>query len=57
MNDIKIYTLKEVEDILKVSQRTLYNYIKHDKLRASKVGNQWRVRHEDLQEFIDKGTN
>lgn len=55
--DIKIYTLKEVEDILKVTQRTLYNYIKEGKLKASKVGREWRVRHQDLEDFISKGTD
>lgn len=57
MAEIKIYTLKEVEDILKVTQRTLYRYIKEGKLQAVKVGKGWRVSHEALQAFISKGTN
>ena len=56
-NELKIYSLKEVEEILQVTQRTLYNYIKEGKLKATKIGKYWRVGHEDLKEFIEKGTN
>lgn len=56
MTEIKLYTLKEVEDILKVTQRTLYRYIKEGNLHAVKVGREWRVTHEALQAFISKGT-
>jgi len=53
MGEIKIYTLKEVEEILKVTQRTLYNYIKTGKLKAVKTGKSWRVTHESLQRFLE----
>lgn len=56
MNDIKVYTLKEVEAILKVTQRTLYNYIKGGQLKAVKMGRQWRVTEDSLKEFLEKGT-
>lgn len=52
MAEIKLYTLKEVEAILKVTQRTLYNYIKSGKLKAIKLGKEWRVREEDLNDFL-----
>lgn len=57
MEEIRVYTLNEVRDILKVTQRTIYNYIKGGKLKAVKIGKYWRVSHEDLQEFVKKGTN
>ena len=52
MQVIKVYTLGEVQDILKVTQRTVYNYIKGGKLKAVKMGKYWRVRHEDLDAFL-----
>ena len=52
MQEIKVYTLREVEDILKVTQRTVYNYINSGKLKAVKMGKYWRVRHEDLDAFL-----
>jgi putative molybdopterin biosynthesis protein len=55
--ELKVYTLDEVQAIVKVTQRTLYNYIKAGTLKATKIGKYWRVRHNDLQEFLEKGTN
>lgn len=57
MEEIKIYTLEEVRNILQLTQRTIYNYIKGGKLKASKIGKYWRVQHKDLQAFIEHGTN
>ena len=39
MADIKrVYTLDEVADIMQVTKRTLYNYIKAGTLHAVKMG-------------------
>lgn len=57
MNDIRVYTLDEVAEILQLTKRTLYNYIKADKLKAVKVGKYWRISSENLQEFINTGTS
>ena len=56
MSEIKIYTLEEVMDILHVTQRTMYRYIKTGKLKAVKIGKYWRVSPEALQDFIKNGT-
>ena len=56
MTEIKVYTLDEVADILKVTKRTLYNYVKAGKLPAVKMGKYWRVSEESLQSFISTGT-
>lgn len=53
---IKVYTLEEVMDILKVSRRTIYNYIKADQLKAIKVGREWRVTEKALAAFLETGT-
>lgn len=51
--EIKLYGLKEVGEILGVSVRTLYRYIDNGELKAKKIGNKWRVTHEDLKAYID----
>jgi excisionase family DNA binding protein len=56
MDDFKLYTVEEITEILKVTQRTLYNYIKSGSLKAVKIGKYWRVKHTDLQDFLEKGT-
>lgn len=57
MAEIKrVYTLDEVADIMQVTKRTLYNYIKAGTLHAVKMGKYWRVSEESLQDFISNGT-
>ena len=53
----KLYTLQEVADYLKVSRQTIYNYVTAKKLRASKIGKEYRVTESDLQDFLKKGRN
>lgn len=57
MEGFKLYTIDEIAEILKVTQRTVYNYIKSGSLKAIKIGKYWRVRHEDLALFLETGTN
>lgn len=57
MSEIKLYTLQEVADILKVSRQTIYNYVTAKKLKATKYGKEYRVTEENLKEFIEKGRN
>lgn len=56
MADLKVYTLEEIEAMLHVTRRTLYNWIKDGKLKAFKVGKEWRVTEEALQDFFTTGT-
>lgn len=54
--DIEVYTLKEIEDLLHVTRRTLYNWIKGGKLKAFRIGKEWRVTREALEAFLETGT-
>lgn len=56
MKDIEVYTLEEVQTLLQVTRRTLYNWIKGGKLKAFRAGRQWRVTKEALAEFTQNGT-
>ena len=56
MGELKVYTLEEVCDILKVTKRTMYNYIKAGKLKAVKMGKYWRVTEENLRAFVEAGS-
>lgn len=56
MTNLKTYTPEEVADILKVTRRTVYNYIKKGSLKAVKMGKYLRVSEANLQDFIDHGT-
>lgn len=52
----QIYTIPEICEILGVKPRTVYKYIREDKLNAFKVGNHWRITDEALQDFLKRGT-
>lgn len=54
--DIEVYTLKEIEELLQVTRRTLYNWIKGGKLKAFRIGKEWRVTKEALEAFTQTGT-
>lgn len=56
MDEIKLYTTKEVQDILKVTQRTMYRYIKAGKLKAIKLGKTYRISQEALEAFLAERT-
>ena len=55
--EAKLYTLQEVADILRVSRQTIYNYVTAKRLKASKIGKEYRVTEEDLQDFLKNGRN
>ena len=55
--DLEVYTLQEVQDLLQVTRRTLYTWIKDGKLKAFRAGREWRVTKETLQEFLRTGTD
>lgn len=52
VEDIKVYTLEEVTELLHTTRRTLYRYIKSGKLKAVKIGGRWKVTDEALKDFL-----
>jgi len=52
----RIYTLKQVAELLQVSRQTVYNYIKTGKLQAMHTGKEYRVTNEQLDTFINAYT-
>ena len=52
----KLFTIKEVAKILRVSERSVNRYIEAGRLRASKIG-QWRIKQSELDKFLDIYSN
>ena len=48
-----VYKLQELVKILGVSVRTLRKYIKSGELRAVKIGRNYLVRPQDLDDFLE----
>ena len=53
LEDIRLYTLTEIEPIIGVTHRTLLTYIKDGRLKGIKVGGKWKVSEENLKKFIN----
>jgi len=51
--NIKVYTPKEVAEVLKVSYRLVLDEIKAGKLKASKVGRGYRITEEQLKRYLE----
>lgn len=53
MADFKLYTKKEVAEMLGVTERTVWNYIKAGRLQAVMIGGKWKVSDENLKKFVN----
>ena len=51
-DEMKVYTIEELVEVLQVTRRTIYNYLKDGKLKAVKMGKYWRVTEKQLEEFL-----
>lgn len=56
MTEIKLYTPEEAAQLLKVTRRSIYTYLKSGNLEAVKIGNGWRISQEALEKFLSQGT-
>ena len=50
---MNLYDLKDLSEKLKVSVRTLRQYIKAGELKASKVGKRYLVTEDSLTAFVE----
>jgi excisionase family DNA binding protein len=53
----KFYTVKELSDLLKVSEIHIRNIIRDKQLEASKVGREWRVTEESMLAYLENNKN
>lgn len=52
MEKDQYYSIEEVAKTLKVAYLTVYRWIQAKKLVALKAGKQYRIKKEDLNEFL-----
>lgn len=53
LDNLKVYTLTEIEPILGVTHRTLLNYVKQGKIKAIKLGGKWKITEDNLKKFLN----
>lgn len=52
IEELRLYSLAEAEDIVGLTAQTLKRHIKAGKLEAVKVGNRWKVTKDSLEKYI-----
>lgn len=50
---IRLLTVAEVAGVMRVSRMTVYRLIRRGQLKAIRVGRNYRVREEDLREYLE----
>ena len=54
MKQNEFYTAQELADKLRVNIMTIYRYIKAKKLKAYKIGKEFRIDGGDFDKFLKK---
>lgn len=54
--ELRIYTIDEAAQALKLGKSTLYKYIKSGKLNGAKIGKDWRFTEDQLKDFLKSMT-
>jgi excisionase family DNA binding protein len=49
-----LMTIEELASYLRVTRRTIYDWLKHNKIPAVKLIGQWRFRKEKIDAWIQK---
>ena len=52
VGNLKLFTIKELESLLDVSQNTVRSYLRTGKLKGRKLGVKWFVTEESLTEYF-----
>jgi len=53
MNTQEFYTAQELADKLRVNIMTIYRYIKAGKLKAYKIGKDFRIEEKEFASFMN----
>ena len=56
IKDLTLYSVKELEPILGVSEQTIKRRIKSGELPARKISGKWKVTRADLEEYINNAS-
>ena len=48
----QLLTMEQAIELLKTSRPTFYRWVRHGKVKGTKVGRQWRFYREDIERFL-----
>ncbi len=49
-------TIEDLADYLKVTRRTIYDWLKHNKIPALKLVGQWRFKKDKIDDWLESQT-
>jgi excisionase family DNA binding protein len=50
----EVLTIREIAELLKLAEKTVYSMAQRGEIPAFKVRGQWRVRRSEMERWIDK---
>lgn len=51
-----LMTIEDLAEYLKVTRRTIYDWLKHNKIPAVKLVGQWRFRKDTIDAWLENKT-
>lgn len=55
--NVDVLNLEETADFLRVSNQTVYNMIRDGRIKAHKVGREWRFFRSDIAAYVNRTSN
>lgn len=49
----RLITLSEVAEYLQIAERTVYQWAQRGKIPSFKIGNVWRFKRDDIDQWIE----
>lgn len=56
LDDTEYMTVPEVARLLRLNKSTVYNFVKHGRLPATRTGDAIRISRRDLKEYLHRNT-
>jgi excisionase family DNA binding protein len=53
----RLLTLKEAAEVLRLSPRTVREYVQRREIKGKIIGNRWRFRRADLDAFFENASS
>ena len=50
----ELMTIEDLSEYLRVTRRTIYDWLKHNKIPALKLVGQWRFKRDKIDEWIER---
>ena len=50
----ELMTMEDLAEYLKVTRRTIYDWLKHNKIPALKLVGQWRFKKDRIDEWLEE---